>query len=235
MTEFDLEALEKALGSKGRKPRQGLSLKQPRSKQELYEEAKRLAKEYDDVYSKYLYTRHKGDSYWIMHGELRRDRYYRVDDIDKVPIQVFEQLVANGRRRLKDYHEMLNRVIQENPEIALEANLEGKTNSELLRFAYRKRLDQIDEVITRRVKTPQVAMYLSFNIWLEPPLGQHFTISVNWWSYRVRSVTVSGVELYPKKPNEMAKLVHFLTYFEQVIEQVNQQLDEIEIKKEVAK
>ncbi len=231
MTNFDLEALEKALSSKERKPRQDLSLKSALSKRDLWNEAVRLADEMDTIYGRKLRTRHHGDSYYIYSGSLVRNGF-RHNDIDDVPRPVFEKLVANGRRALKDYHDMVHKLIIENPEIALEANLEGKTGSGVLNFAYNKRMEQIDITFRSRVMCPTGNIYLNLPITLKTPLGEEFVISVNWWSYR-RHPSVNGIERYPKKPQEMVKLVHFLTYFEQVVREINRQLDEIEIRKEV--
>jgi len=233
MTNFDLEALEKALSSKARKPRQDLSLKSALSKRDLWNEAVRLADEMYTIYNRKLRTRHQGDSYYIYSGRLIKNDY-RHDDINNVPRPVFEKLIANGRRVLKDYHDMVNKLVMENPDVALEANLEGKTGNDVLKFAYNKRIEQIDNIFRSRVVCPTCNLYLNLPVTLRPPLGEEFRISVNWWSYR-RYPSVNGIELYPKKPQEMAKLVHFLTYFEQVEREINRQLDEIEIRKEVSR
>jgi len=231
--DFDLDALEKALSSKSRKPRQGLSLSPALSKRELWNEAVKLADEMYAVYYRKLRTRHQGDSYYIYSGRLIRNEYI-CNDIDNVPRPVFEKLVTNGKRTLKDYHDMVNKLVVENPEVALEASLEGKTGSNILRFAYKKRIEQIDSIVRNRVICPTAILYFNLPVRLKPPLGEEFSISVHWYSYQ-RCPMVSGIELCAKKPQEMARLVHFLTYFEQVEREINRQLDEIEIKKEVTK
>jgi len=231
--DFDLDALEKALSSKGRKPRQDLSLKSALTKRELWNEAVKLADEMYTVYNRKLRTRCQGDSYYIYSGRLIKNEYI-CNDIDNVPRPVFEKLVANGRRVLKDYHDMVNKLVMENPEIALEANLEGKTGNDVLRFVYSKRIKQIDNIFRSRVVCPTVGVHFNLLIGLKLPLSDKFSITVNWWSYR-RYPSISGIELRAKKPQEMAKLVHFLTYFEQVEREINRQLDEIEIKPKESK
>lgn len=230
MQEFDLAALEKALFTKSRKPRQDFTLKPGLSKQALYDEAKRLAKEYYGIYRKNLGTRHRGQSYMIVYGQLRQGRYSQIGDIEQVPTAVFEKLVVNGRFHMKSYHDASNTVIMQNPEIALEANLEGKTNNEVLNFVYGKRLKQIEQLLTQRVSSPEAVMHLNFDITMKPLLGQPFLVTVSHWT--TRSARVDGIESYPKSEVEMVKLVHFLTHFEQVVDELNRQLDKVEIRKE---
>jgi len=182
MTNFDLEALEKALSSRERKPRQDLSLKSALSKRDLWNEAVRLADEMYAIYNRKLRTRHRGDSYYIYSGRLIMNDY-RHDDIDNVPRPVFEKLIANGRRVLKGYHDMVNKLVMENPELALEANLEGKTGSDVVKWAYNKRINQIDNIFRKRVVCPTAGAYFNLPIRLKTPLGGEFMISVNWWSY----------------------------------------------------
>lgn len=231
MTEFDLSTLERALSSKGRKPRQDLSLKPALSKRELWDEALRLGREMDHIYSRNLWVRCQGATYRVRYGELLTGCYKRVD-IDEAHYEVLERLVANGRKRLKNYHDMVNQVIQECPVLALEANLEGHSGSTVLEFIYDKRLEQILTVLHQRISSPKETLFINLSIMMRPPLGTEFAVAIKGWLNR-SSVIVEGIELRAKTPAEIAKLVHFLTYFEQVIDGMNRQIDNIEIKKEV--
>lgn len=234
MTNIDISALEKALSSKGRQPKKDLSPKPGLSKRALLDEAIKLAEDVNSIYSRNLRTRHAGESYSIQYGDLHSGGYRRTDKIEDIPCQVFEQLVANGRRLLKDYHGMIDQVIQLNPELALEANLEGQTGSDVLRFAYDRRIEQIGKLLSSRVVSPEVSLSLQFkDLVIKAPLGKEFEISIDYWIGR--SVTVGGVSLYSRKRDDMIRLAQFLTYFEQVETEINRQLDTIEIKKEVTR
>lgn len=232
MTEFNISALEQALSSKGRQPKKDLP-KLGLSKRELLDEAIKLAEDVRSIYSRNLRTRHAGKSYYIQYGNLHSGRY-REDKIEDIPRQAFEQLVANGRRLLKDYYGMIDHVTQLNPELALEANLEGQTGSDVLKFAYGRRIEQIDKLLSSRVVSPEVSLFLRFkDLMVKPPLGKEFEISIDYWTGR--SATVGGIDLYSRKRDDMMRLAQFLTYFEQVLDEINRQLDEIEIKKEVTR
>lgn len=230
METFDLSSLEKALSPKGRQSKKDLSPKPGLSKQELLDEAKRLAEDVNSIYSRPLRTRHAGDSYYIQYGDLHGSgsRW----EIKDVPRQALEQLVVNGRRLLKDYYQMIEEVTQLNPELALEANLEGKTRGNILSFTYHRRIKQLEELLNSRVESPEVGLRLSFGgLVVKPPSGNGFEISVDWWVGR--QAIVSGVFLNPRHKDDMIRLNHFLTYFEQVLDGVNRQLGKIKIKKEV--
>jgi hypothetical protein len=229
MTEFNLDALEKALSSKSRQPRQSLSLGPAKSKQELFDEAKKLASELWNVYNKKLRTRYRGDSYYIPYwdGSLRRNDN-GVDDIRNIPIQVFENLVNNGRRLLKDYHNMVNTLVMQSPELALEANLEGRSGTEILSYIYSKRLDELDRIIRSRILSPEADVYVKCDMWFESSIPQ-FRVTVSGWVHQSRGVSVSGVELHPKRPEDMAKLLYFLSHFDGVVDQLNKQIDKIKI------
>jgi hypothetical protein len=231
MTEFDLDALEKALSSKSRQPRQSLSLGPAKSKQELFDEAKKLASELYSVYHKTLRTRYRGDSYCVRYweGSLRRNDI-KLNDISNVPIQVFENLVSNGRRYLKDYHNMVNTLVTQSPELALEANLEGKTGTEVLQYVYSKRLDELDKIIRSRILSPEAELYIHCDMWFESSTPQ-FKLTISGWLHRSGSVSVSGVELHPKKPEDMAKLFCFLNHFDDVVKELKRQIDAIKINK----
>ena len=230
--DIDLSELEKALSFKGRQHKEKVSpIKPGLSKQQLLDEAVKLASDVNHIYSRRLSTRVAGKSYYIDSGDLYQGGYRRQSE--DVPLQVFEQLVANGKRLLKDYHEITEQVIQMNPGLALEANLEGKTGSKVLQFAYDRRINQIGALLNSRVSSPTVDLFLRFaKLVVKAPLGKEFEVYVDWWG---GAPSLRGVSLYDKNKNGMARLAHFITYFEQVESGIKRQLDTIEIKKEVAK
>jgi hypothetical protein len=230
VSEFNLDALEKVLSPKGRQLRQSLSLKPAKSKQALYDEGKKLAKELYDVYAKkVLRTRYQGESYYIHHytGLLYRNEFDV--DVNSVPIQVLENLVNNGNLLLKDYHNMIDTLVIQLPELALEANLEEKSGSEVLRYIYFKRLDELDKIVKYRILSPEANIYITFDMWFESPAPQS-KLTVTGWLHQGR-MNIDGIELYPKNPTGVSKLIYFLTNFDKVVDQVNKQIDKIKIKK----
>jgi hypothetical protein len=229
MTELDLSALEKALSSKSRQPRQSLSSSTPKSKHELFDEAKKLACELHEVYHKKLGTRYQGDSYYVAYWDssLRRNND-PVGDITNVPIQVFKNLVNNGIRWLKDYHNMLNILVTQFPELALEANLEGKSGSELINYIYFKRIGELERIIRSRILSPEGDILVKCDVWFENSVPQ-FHVSVSGWLHQSRGVSISGIEQRPQHPEDMAKLLYFLGHFNEVADQINKQIDKITI------
>ncbi|MCD6390532.1 MAG: hypothetical protein J7L92_00840 [Dehalococcoidia bacterium] len=220
--DIDLGALENALSSKAKKTRKGSAIKG--SKQELFEEAKILAKELLGVYSKKLRTRHQGKTYYVSGDHLRIGYWERVDDINEVPHIVFERLVTNGRKWLKDYHEATARVIKDNPSLALEANLEGKTNMDILQYAEDKIRDEITQLIQGRIKAPGInRIFFRFLVSLS---GYPINISGSLDGY----FYVDDIDFKPKDPSSADMVIKFINHFEEVKEQINRQIDGIMIK-----
>lgn len=227
---FNLAALEKALSPKGRQPRQNLTPTSSLSKQALLDEAINLASDVQAIYSRDLRTRHAGVSYRIRNRFVSAG-YYHALKIEDVPRQVLQRLVTNGRRLCKNYYQIIDRVVQLNPGLALEANLEGKTGYDVMRFVYDRRLDQIGTLLHSRILSPEVNLLLTFRaLKVQPPLGEGFEISIDW-AMRGQPL-VSGVSLSARTETEMIRLVQFLTYFEQVTNEMNRQLNTIVIRKE---
>lgn len=233
MESFDIAALEKALSTKGRHPKEDVSIKPGASNQQLLNEAIRLGEDVQRIYSRDLSTRVAGESYSIEYGNLYQGNS-RWDKTEGIPRRVFEQLIKNGKRLLKDHFKTVEQVIQLNPGLALEANLEGKTGSKVLQFAYDRRVEQINALLESRVSALSgMRLYLEFKIEMQPPGGEPFGISISHWNSRYPSV--SGIEVNANNAENRVRLVCFITHFEQVEREINRQLDMIEIRKEMIK
>lgn len=229
MTEqFNLGALERALTTKERKPK--LKLK-PYSREELLSQVKRMAEELDKLSMRNLSTRYD-DSSWKYVGRFYQDGYRKEDD--EAPLQVLERLVVNGQKRLKPYHDMINHIVMTNPELALEANLEGRTGFEVLSYAYNQRIEQIDEYLRSHIVISPPhgpAIFIKFGIELGMG-GETLGLSINGWLHHP-GISIDGVSPYPKKKKEMDGLIFFIQNTDKVIAEIGRQISQIEIKKEV--
>lgn len=224
MTEFNLDALEQAL--KPRERKKGLKL-EAYSREELIYQVKRMAGELKQLNMKELKTKHDGESWEFEENNNCFICGYRRQDDDDIPIEVLKRMVANGQKKLKSYHDMIDHLVVSNPEIALEANLEGKSGTEVLGYAYGKRVKQIQDYIDSYIVVPRYGntrLFIRLNVNLDV-----LNLEMNYWIGE-GGISLGGVALNPTNQEEGQKLLFFLTNFDKVLAGIDRQLSKIKIK-----
>ena len=163
-----------------------------KTKEELLQEGAEITKRLVKFRQHPGYTVYSGARYYIADdggtyescsGIGYHAYFHHSRNKDTVPIKVLERIVRNGRRRLNLIESGLGKVMETNPEDALEGILEGKQDEKLIDSMLEKKMLELNKIFKDVKGTAQTErLYFTFDV--VGDIGLTFTFTYDVYRYK---------------------------------------------------